>query len=79
MEENKHSDDALESTGHGDSGESAPDRKDATNQSDFDCSKMMEIVQHCCPDKMKSFSDMMSKIGGRCCPPEKEDAKVNKK
>jgi hypothetical protein len=55
------------------SGESAAGQQNTADQPDFDCSKMMEMMQKCCPDKMKDFSSMMSNFKGGCCSSDEED------
>jgi hypothetical protein len=56
---------------NGSEGDAAGKQKDA-DPSDFDCSKMMEIMKNCCPDKMKNFSSMMPNFDGGCCPPDED-------
>lgn len=45
-----------------------------TEQMGFDFSKMMEMMQQCCPDKMKNFSSMMSDSEKGCCAPNEENS-----
>lgn len=42
------------------------------DQTGFAFSKMMEMMQRCCPDRMKDFSSMMSDFGAEHCPPDEE-------
>jgi 4-carboxymuconolactone decarboxylase len=52
--------------------DAAAGQQNATDPSGFDFSKMMEMMQRCCPDKMKGQSSMMSSFGGGCCPSDKD-------
>jgi len=38
----------------------------------FDRSKMMAMMQQCCPEKMENFASMMSGFEGACCPPNED-------
>lgn len=69
-------DDAKDSTHTtGSEKASAGSRKTAENPG-FDLSKMMEMMQKCCPDKMRDFSSIMSGLDKGCCSPgEKTSSK----
>jgi len=54
------------------SDESSAGQQRATNQTGFDFSKMMEMMQKCCPDNMKDFSSKMTGFDGGCCPSKEE-------
>jgi hypothetical protein len=56
--------------------EAAAESRNAADHTGFDFSKMMEMMQNCCPDKMKDvFSMMSSSEKGRCFPGEKTGSK----
>jgi AhpD family alkylhydroperoxidase len=68
--------DAEDSTPTGESGGATTGSPNAADHSGFDFSKMMEMMRHCCPDKMKDISSMMSSSEkGRCFPGEKAGSK----
>ena len=54
------------------SDESSDGQECAPDQTGFDISKMMEMMQKCCPDKMKDFSSSMAGFEGGCSPSNKD-------
>jgi 4-carboxymuconolactone decarboxylase len=47
-------------------------QQDSADKPGFDCSKMMQMMGECCPEKMKHFSSMMDAFMGGCCSSEEE-------
>jgi AhpD family alkylhydroperoxidase len=69
-------DDAEESTRTPASDDVAAGSRNVADHTGFDFSKMMEMMQKCCPDKMKDFSSMMSSPEKGCrFPGEKASSK----
>ena len=47
-------------------------QQSGADQTGFDCSKMMEKMKECCPEKMKDVSSMMGGFNDGCCSSEDE-------
>jgi hypothetical protein len=67
---NNEAQDAMDECG---SDEATAEQQKSSDQSGFDFTKMMEMMQKCCPDKMKDLSSMKSMFEGGCCSSNSDD------
>jgi 4-carboxymuconolactone decarboxylase len=72
MDKTNCCDEAGDATNERGSDESSAGQQCAPDQTGFDFSKMMEMMQRCCPDKMKDFSSHMTSFEGGCNPSNKD-------
>lgn len=70
--ETRRGENTMDSTHPGGSDQAAARAQNAMDYAGFDLPRMMEMMHKCCPDKMMSFSSMMSDFEKRCYAPNEK-------